>query len=59
MYPKFRRQRIGRLEPATLIELKQYIDSRLVPPDVEPEAMSCEEAAPLPPSSRRLTHLEI
>ncbi len=29
MFPKFRRQRITRLEPATLIELKQYIDSRL------------------------------
>lgn len=29
MFPKFRRQRIGRLEPATLIELQSYIESRL------------------------------
>ena len=33
MFPKFRRTRIRNLEPATLAELKQYIDSRLVPPE--------------------------
>ncbi|MBR1482155.1 MAG: hypothetical protein IJ598_04195 [Ruminococcus sp.] len=29
MFPKFRRQRIPHLEPATLLELRQYIESRL------------------------------
>ena len=41
MFPKFRRQRISNLEPATLAELKQYIDSRLVSP--EPEPTECAE----------------
>ena len=42
MFPKFRRQRIPRLEPATLIELKQYIDSRLNLPG---EAAAADEPA--------------
>ena len=42
MIPKFRRQRIPRLEPATLIELKQYIDSRLNLPG---EAAAADEPA--------------
>ena len=42
MFPKFRRQRIPRLEPATLIELKQYIDSRLNLPE---EAAAADEPA--------------
>ena len=42
MFPKFRRQRITRLEPATLIELKQYIDSRLNLPG---EAAAADEPA--------------
>ena len=39
MFPKFRRQRISNLEPATLAELKQYIDSRLE----SPEPPECSE----------------
>ena len=42
MFPKFRRQRIPRLEPATLTELKQYIDSRLNLPE---EAAAADEPA--------------
>ena len=42
MFPKFRCQRIPRLEPATLIELKQYIDSRLNLPG---EAAAADEPA--------------
>lgn len=42
MFPKFRRQRIPRLEPATLTELKQYIDSRLNLPG---EAAAADEPA--------------
>ena len=42
MFPKFRRQRITRLEPATLTELKQYIDSRLNLPE---EAAAADEPA--------------
>ena len=42
MFPKFRRQRIPRLEPATLTELKQYIDSRLNLPG---EATAADEPA--------------
>ena len=42
MFPKFRRQRIPRLEPATLPELKQYIDSRLNLPG---EAAAADEPA--------------
>lgn len=42
MFPKLRRQRIPRLEPATLIELKQYIDSRLNLPG---EAAAADEPA--------------
>lgn len=46
MFPKFRRQRIPRLEPATLIELKQYIDSRLNLPE---EAAAADEPADFSP----------
>ena len=46
MFPKFRRQRIPRLEPATLIELKQYIDSRLNLPG---EAAAADEPADFSP----------
>ena len=46
MFPKFRRQRIPRLEPATLIELKQYIDSRLNLPG---EAAAADELADFSP----------
>ena len=42
MFPKFRRQRIPRLEPATLTELKQYIDSRL---NLPKEAAAADEPA--------------
>ena len=42
MFPKFRRQRIPRIEPATLTELKQYIDSRLNLPE---EAAAADEPA--------------
>jgi hypothetical protein len=42
MFPKFRRQRIPRLEHATLTELKQYIDSRLNLPE---EAAAADEPA--------------
>ena len=46
MFPKFRRQRIPRLEPATLTELKQYIDSRLNLPG---EAAAADEPADFSP----------
>ena len=46
MFPKFRRQRIPRLEPATLTELKQYIDSRLNLPE---EAAAADEPADFSP----------
>ena len=46
MFPKFRRQRITRLEPATLTELKQYIDSRLNLPE---EAAAADEPADFSP----------
>lgn len=46
MFPKFRRQRIPRLEPATLAELKQYIDSRLNLPE---EAAAADEPADFSP----------
>ena len=46
MFPKFRRQRIPRLEPATLTELKQYIDSRLNLPE---EAAPADEPADFSP----------
>lgn len=46
MFPKFRRQRIPRLEPATLTELKQYIDSRLNLPE---EAAAADEPAEFSP----------
>ena len=46
MFPKFRRQRIPRLEPATLTELKQYIDIRLNLPE---EAAAADEPADFSP----------
>lgn len=46
MFPKFRRQQIPRLEPATLTELKQYIDSRLNLPE---EAAAADEPADFSP----------
>ena len=48
MFPKFRRQRINRLEPATLIELKQYIDSRLTPVDMTTVKLNPQDSCSAP-----------